>query len=279
MKWNLVPDSSCDMLSTDLDENIHLDVVPLTIVVGDKYFRDDENIDTKELLAAMKAEKRASSTACPSPRDFFEYFSKADCSIGFTLTGSLSGTYNAACLGRDMVREEFPEKKIHVVDTGATAGKLVLLIRKATELIKQGLEFEDVVQQLERYNKDTDLIFALGGYDNMIKTGRMSRLAGVLATNLGIRAVARAVNGEVEVVKKPRGERAAIEAMIAFMEAKKPMKGRPIIITHCNNPVGAMTAKLMMSEHFGTDPELITIMDCRGLTTFYTMQNGLIVAY
>ena len=232
MKWNIVGDSSCDLLPRKVNDDIDIDIVPLTIVVGDKYFRDDENIDTKELLAAMKAEKRASSTACPSPRDFYESFVKADNSFCFTLTGALSGTYNAACLGRDMVREEFPEKNIHVVDTQATGGKLVLLMKKAEELIKQGLSFEEICPLIDEYNKDTDLIFALGGYDNLVKTGRMSRIAGILATNLGIRAVAWAVNGEIEVVKKPRGERAAIEAMIALMNGKKDMTGRPVVIHH-----------------------------------------------
>ncbi len=277
MKWNIVADSSCDMAGGTLIGNINLDVVPLTIVVGDKYFRDDGTTDTTDLLKAMEQEKRASSTACPSPRDFYTCFVKADCTVCITITGSLSGTYNAARLGRDMAREDYPDKKIMVIDSQATSGKLILLIRKARELIEAGLSFEEVEKEMARYNARTGLIFALGGYDNLVKTGRMSRFAGMVATNLGIRAVGKAVNGEIVVVKKPRGERSAIEAMISIIKSEKAMKGLPVVVSHCNNPVGARLTAMLIKEQLDTDD--ITVVDCRGLTTFYTMQNGLIIAY
>ena len=277
MEWNIVVDSSCDLLSDYSDEQIGLDIVPLTIVVGEKYFRDDENVNTKDLLRAMKQEKRASSSACPSPRDFYSCFVKAENSICITMTGDLSGTYNAARLGAEMAKEEFPDKNIFVLDSKATAGKMVLLKNKAIRLIKSGMEFDDVCRALEEYNRETHLVFALGGYDNLVKTGRMSRLAGVMATHLGIRAVAVATDGQVDVVRKPRGERNAIDAMIEIMRANKDMAGKPVVISHCNNPVGAREMKLAISQRLKTDD--VTILDCRGLTTFYTMEKGLIVGY
>lgn len=277
MKWNIVVDSSCDLLSDFSDSEIGLDIVPLTIVVGEKYFRDDENINISRLLAAMKEEKRASSSACPSPRDFYSCFIKAENSICITMTGALSGTYNAARLGAEMAKEEFPDKNIYVLDSQATAGKMVLLKNKAVELIKSGLDFERICRSLEEYQRRTHLVFALGGYDNLVKTGRMSRLAGVMATHLGIRAVAVAKDGQVDVVKKPRGERSAIDAMIEIMAQNKDMAGRPVVISHCNNPIGARQMKLLISQRLGTDD--VTILDCRGLTTFYTMEKGLIVGY
>ncbi|MEG1781787.1 MAG: DegV family protein [Oscillospiraceae bacterium] len=278
MKWNIVIDSSSDLTAADAKGDIGLDIVPLTIIVGEKEFRDDENLDVQSLLQAMKEEKRASSSACPSTEDFYSCFAKADNSICITMTGALSGTFNSARLAKEMLMEEHPEKRVHIIDSKATAGKMVLLKMKAEELIEKGLEFDVISNMLDEYCKNTNLVFALGGYDNLIKTGRMSVLAGIMATHLGIRAVAVGTpEGEIDVVKKPRGERSAIEVMVDIMKQKKPMKDQPVVISHCRNPIGARNAKALIMEKLDTDK--VTILDCKGLTTFYTMEKGLIIGY
>lgn len=277
MKWNIVLDSSCDLTKAEQNGKIGIEIVPLSIIVGEQSFRDDDNINTEKLLSAMKAEKEASSTACPSPADFCNAFLKAENSICVTLTGELSGTYNSAVLGREMAIETNPEINIHIIDSKATAGKMVLIKEKACELIEKGLDFNEVCNSLDKYISETHLVFALGGYDNLVKTGRMSKIAGIMATKLGIRAVAVAKDGKIEVVKKPRGEKNAIDAMIEIMQDKKDMKGRNVVISHCRNDEGASYMKSMLQEKLNVGN--VRIIKCKGLTSFYTMEKGIIVGY
>jgi hypothetical protein len=94
--WNLVCDSSCDMKSAVLEpDRLKLEVVPMRIQVGGQDYTDDETLSVPSLLEAMRQEKSASSTACPAPGAFAKAFEEAECSICFTISGSLSGTYNA----------------------------------------------------------------------------------------------------------------------------------------------------------------------------------------
>ena len=144
MKWNIVIDSSCDLTAKDFKGDIGFDAVPLTIIVGDNEFRDDDNIDVAALLTAMKAEKKASSSACPSPEDFYNCFEKAENSFCFTMTGTLSGTNNSARIAKEMIKENYPDKNVHIIDSKATAGKLVLLKLKTEELIEKGMSFDDI---------------------------------------------------------------------------------------------------------------------------------------
>lgn len=277
MKWNLVLDSSCDLTKDEQKGEIGLEIVPLSIIVGDKCFTDNDEINTKELLKAMTEEKEASSTACPSPDDFCNAFLKADNSICITLTGELSGTYNSALLGKEMALEKEPSLNIHVIDSKATAGKMVLIKDKAEELIESGLDFENVCKKLDEFNSDTHLVFALGGYDNLIKTGRMSKISGIMATALGIRAVAVAKDGKIEVAKKPRGEKNAVEAMIEIMKETKNLNGKSVVISHCENQSGAEYMKQQVLSRLGA--KAVRIVKCKGLTSFYTMEKGLIVGY
>ena len=77
MVWNIVSDSSCDLRMSDFtSERVRFETVPLRLQVGDREFLDNDSLEVPELLAAMAAEKSASSTACPSPAAFARAFEK-----------------------------------------------------------------------------------------------------------------------------------------------------------------------------------------------------------
>lgn len=88
--------------------------------MGSREFVDNDELEVPDLLAAMADEKSASSTACPSPAAFARAFEAGDQTVCFTISANLSGTYNAAVMGREMVLEEHPEKKICIIDSKAT---------------------------------------------------------------------------------------------------------------------------------------------------------------
>ena len=137
MTWNIVSDSSCDMRISDFQsEKVRFEIVPLRIQVGEQEFIDNDSLKIPEMLEAMAAEKAASSTACPSPAAFARAFEPGDCTVCFTISGNLSGTYNAAVMAREMVLEDHPEKKVCIIDSKATAGAMALLIRRAKALME-----------------------------------------------------------------------------------------------------------------------------------------------
>ena len=279
MTWNIVCDSSGDMLPAELvPGKVFLKVAPLTLRVGDKEYVDDESLKVPEFLAAMAAEKGPSGTACPSPDAFAQAFSSADCSLCFAISGNLSGTYNAACLARDMVLEEHPEKKIHVVDTCSTSGSLYLLTELAVELIESGMDFEEICKRLDQERDDQRTVFTLQCFDNLVKNGRMKPLLGTILEGLGIHVIADATPvGTIRVVDKARGEKRAYRHMVEYMAKEKDCTDRHVIIAHCQNPEGA--AKLKEAILAALPVKKVTFLECRGLTTFYAMEKGLIVVY
>ena len=122
-------DSSCDLRTASFHSScVRFETVPLRIQVGGREFVDDDALSVPALLSAMAVEKAASSSACPSPADFAGAFERGDRTVCFTLSSQLSGTYHAACIAREMVLEEHPEKQICVIDSRAAAGAMVLLL-------------------------------------------------------------------------------------------------------------------------------------------------------
>ena len=281
MIWNIVSDSSCDLrVSDSTSEKVLFETVPLRLQVGAREFIDNDELDTPELLAAMAAEKTASSTACPSPGAFARAFEKGDKTVCFTTPGTPAGTNSAAVRGREMVLEEHPEKEICIIDSKATAGAMVLLIRKAKELMEadtQG-DFAAICDQLRLYQAALRTCFTLENFDNLIKNGRMRPLVGTLLHSLGIHVIADATpQGTIHVADKARGEAKTYQAITALMSASKDCAGAQVVISHCEDLVGAMKLKEQILKDLPVKG--VDIIPCRGLTTFYAMEKGLIVGY
>lgn len=279
MIWNIVSDSSCDLRMSDFTSSqVRFETVPLRLQVGEREFIDNDTLEVPELLGAMASEKTASSTACPSPAAFARAFEKGDNTVCFTISSNLSGTYNAATLAREMVLEEHPEKNICVIDSKATAGAMVLLIRRAAALMEAGGDFGEICAQLRLYQAALRTCFTLENFDNLIKNGRMRPLVGTLLHSLGIHVVAEATpQGTIRVTGKARGEAKTYQVITSLMRDSKDCAGAEVVICHCENAGGA--AKLREQILADLPVKSVEILSCRGLTSFYAMEKGLIVGY
>ena len=280
MTYNIVCDSSCDLKSTELQPGyLHLEVVPMQITVGDREYLDNESLNVPLLLEDMATEKSSAGTACPSPAAFARAFEKADCSVCFTISSNLSGTYNAAVQARDMVLEEHPEKKICVIDSRSTAGAMVLLTRKAQSLLEvEDPDFDKVCEELRIYQASLRTVFTLECFDNLIKNGRMRPLVGNLLHTLGIHVIADATpQGTIHVSGKARGEAKTYQAIVDLMRQSKDCDGAEVVLSHCENLPGALKLKELILRELPVKD--VTLVSCRGLTTFYAMEKGLIVGF
>lgn len=281
MTWNIVSDSSCDLRMSALEGScVRFETVPLRIQVGEREFLDNDELVVPDLLDAMAGEKAASSTACPSPGAFAKAFEAGDCTVCFTISSNLSGTYNAAVMARDMVLEEHPEKKVCIIDSKATAGAMILLIRRARELMEadETGDFEGICNQLRVYQAALRTCFTLENFDNLIKNGRMRPLVGTLLHSLGIHVVAIATSqGQIQVVNKARGEVKTYRAIAAQMRESKDCTGAEVVIAHCENLTGAIKLKQQILEDLPV--KSVELVSCRGLTSFYAMEKGLIIGY
>ena len=118
---NLVSDSSCDLISGELNSPYaRLTVAPMCLHVGGQDYLDTPELDIPALLSKLAHHR--SSSACPSPAAYAEAFEQGEETVCVTISSQLSGSYNAAMAARDLVLAEHPEKKIFVLDSRATSG-------------------------------------------------------------------------------------------------------------------------------------------------------------
>ena len=106
----------------------------------------------------------------------------------------------------------------------------------------------------------------------------MRPLVGTLLHTLGIHVIADATpQGTIHVADKARGEAKTYKAITALMKDSKDCTGAEVVLSHCENLTGAMKLKEQILADLPV--KSVDIIPCRGLTSFYAMEKGLIVGY
>ncbi|HFR3342326.1 TPA: DegV family protein [Streptococcus suis] len=277
-KWKIVADSGCDYRQlAQLAPDTEFVSVPLSIQIGDQTFVDDASLDIDQMVSVMQSTSEAATSACPSTQAYEEAFAGAEYVIVVTITGGLSGSFNAARVARDMYLEEHPDAKIHLIDSLSAGGEMDLLVTEINRLIASGLEFEEVVSAITTYQENSKLLFVLAKVDNLVKNGRLSKLVGAVVGLLNIRMVGEASSeGKLELLQKARGHKKSVTA--AWEEMKKAgYKGGRIIMAHRNNDKFFQQFSDLVKE---TYPEAsIEEVATSGLCSFYAEEGGLLMGY
>ena len=277
MKWMIVTDSSCDLLSLEgQNEDLGFETVPFVMDVDGREFVDVPGMNTAELVDAMeKAEK--SHSACPSPEAWKKMFEKAEHIIAFTISARLSGSFNSATVGKNMVLEEHPEKKIEIIDSLSTGPKLVMLAQSAARQLQDQIPFEAVCASCRELARSVRTIFTLSSFHNLVQNGRVSKIAGFIAGRLGIRVIGVGSDeGEIQLKELVRGEKGTLKHILKDME-ENGYKGTPMTVSHCMNEPMAQTLKEMICARW--QKAKVQLLPTRGLDSYYAERSGLIICY
>lgn len=281
MNIGILADSCCDMTPA-MRRLLGVEIASLTIDVGGVSYRDDETLEQKRLLAAMKACKTASHTACPSPHEYAALMEKYDACFVVTLSSRLSGSYHAACAGRDLLAENGGRTKVYVCDSKSAAAGETLIALELRSHINGGLAFEEIIERIEAFIRRMRTRFVLEDLSNLVKNGRISKTAGLLGGALGIRPVmGDDGDGNIQLVEKVRGTQNAMRRLVSIVaeDLKGEKKGsRTLGISFCNC---AERAHALKKDLLNACPALRDVIatPTGGLSTFYAADGGVVLAY
>lgn len=279
MSWAIIADSSCNLRDyTPQAPDTLYAYAPLKINVGGTEYADDANLDVAELNRRVSEEKSASSSACPSAGEWAELFRSAENVIAITISANLSGSFEAASMARDLVQEEGGHR-IHLVNSRAAGGKLemlvILLDRYLT--VHPDATFEEACAYIDGIEQNSSVLFSLSSYENLTKSGRMPKMAGILANKLSIRVLGCASEeGTIKIVAPTRGQKKMIAKVIQSMESDG-YKGGLVCMDHVDNEAGCQEIAAAIIAKW---PEAeIMIMPCGGLCSYYAESKGIIIGY
>lgn len=273
-KRKIVADSSADIVML---EKVPFGLAPLKITAGEKEFVDDANLDVAEMVTWFDTYNGRSQTSCPNPGDWLEAFEDAQEVFCVTITSGLSGSYNAACVAKEMYEAEHPDRQVFVIDSLSAGPELRLLVEKLQDYILADIPFEEICQKMKAYQETTGLVFMLESLKNFAANGRISPAIAKIAGVLGIRVVGKASDhGTLEPTNKCRGQQKSLEALEANMLAAGLQRGK-VRIAHCQNEEAAQAFKeRLLARCPQVDVQVHTL---RGLCSYYAEKGGLLIGY
>ena len=244
--WKLVSDSGCSLLVPDgsdglagIDIDIDYAEVPFVISVDNTDYIDEPGIDIEKMLEHIANCRSGGRTSCPSPHAWLEAWGDAENVIAFTLSAVLSGSYNSAIAARHMALEKYPDRNIAVINTCGAGGLPEQLTNIIYEGIHEGDSFDAIVSAADKAVRETQVMFALGSLDNLIKAGRLNKLVGYAAHRFNISAIGVASpGGRIELRHKFRGMKKTYDKLIDTLR-ETGFAGGELVISHCMNEEGA----------------------------------------
>ena len=274
--WKLVSDSGCGLLVPE-NVSIDLEVVPFTISVDNTDYIDESGIDIEDMLDHIENCQPGGRTSCPSPHAWLKTWGDCENVIAFTLSAAMSGSYNSAIAARHMALEKDPDRNIAVINTCGAGVLPEHLANIIYEGIEDGDPFETIVNAADKAVRETQVMFALGSLDNLIKAGRLNKLVGYAAHRFSISAIGIATpGGRIELKQKFRGMKKIYGKMIESLK-ETGFEGGELVITHSMNEEGAeKLGHLIKAEWLDTE---VDVVEAGGLCSYYMGKGGMIIAY
>lgn len=277
MSYKIIIDS-CGELLDEWKQDEHFESVPLTLNVGGETIIDDAAFNQSEFLKKVAACETCPKSACPSPERYMKAFDcDADHVYAVTLSAELSGSYNSAVLGRNLLHEEQPDKKIYVFNSRSASIGETLIGLKIKECEEAGYTFEEVVSTVEEYIAEQNTFFVLDNLETLRKNGRLSTVKAFVASALKIKPVMGATpEGTICQLDQARGINKALIKMVQHIVDKTINSEKKVLaISHCNCLDRAMLLKNAIQEKLPV--KKIVVLDTAGVSSMYANDGGVIV--
>lgn len=214
--------STADLSAKHLME-IGVSYIPFNFILNGVSYKDDlwQSMMPSQFYGMMK-DNADTKTSQVSIGDFIEYFKSfldqgLDI-IHISLSSGLSGVYNAAMNAKKILKNDYPERNIYIIDSLAASSGYGLLVDKLAALKNNGKTMDEVVEWAENNKLRLNHLFISTDLSYYVKGGRISKTSAVLAGALSIIPILDVdADGKLRPVSKVRGTKKALRTLVDKM--------------------------------------------------------------
>ena len=210
----------CDSLSDvpiDLINKYDIEVVPLTVILDDKEYRDGIDITKEDFYKKLRGENvypKTSQATYAQFKDVFEKYLNEGRDILYVAGSSTAtGTYQSAVMAKNDLNGN-----IYTYDSQSFSYGTGVLVVKAAELAKEGKSGEEIIEELKDLREKSYLLFSVDTLEYLQKGGRISSTKATIANILNIKPILDVKGGLVSPVTQVRGKKNVISKMIELIK-------------------------------------------------------------
>ncbi len=237
----LFTDTSANLPAEIIDE-YGIEVVPFSYTIDGVEYIPEREFDGKAFYAAMRAGSEV-KTSMVNAGTFIERFKTAlDAGkdvLYIGMSGGISGTANAALMAKQELDEEYPDRKIVVIDTLAASLGEGLFVIKAAEQLKDGVALDAIEETIRAQVPSMCQSFTVDDLKYLKNTGRVSGAAAIIGNVLSIHPILIGdYEGKIVVKAKVRGMKRTLDALAERYAELALSKTETIGIAHADNEEG-----------------------------------------
>lgn len=215
----IMTDSCCDLPYEFTKEN-NIIVMPTAVTIQEKTVMDDlgQSLKYTDFYSVVRNGEMP-KTAQVNVYQFYEVYKKhienGDKVIYIGLSSGLSGTNNSACIAREMIKEEYEEADISVIDSKCASMGLGLLVYYANELLNNKKSKEEIIEWIESNKLKIVHLFTVEDLNHLYRGGRVSRTTATVGSLLNIKPVMHVDDeGKLVPFEKARGRKKSLSMIV-----------------------------------------------------------------
>ena len=263
--FRIVTDTSANLPTAYLQQE-HITIIPFTFHAdGDEQACLDLNtFDAKTFYAQMRSGTKVSTSQIPPQRylDVLTPMLEAGEDVLFvSMSSGISGSYASGQIAARQLREEFPARKLLLVDTYSASLGEGLLVMRAVDCRREGMSIDDTYTLLRSLRHRMAQIFTVDDLRYLRRTGRLSNLEAAVGTVLQIKPLLKGdPQGKIVCFAKLRGRQRAIEAIARrYEELVRDAQTQTVGIAHADCAPDAQILASLLRRSSKPPKKILTV--------------------
>jgi len=257
--FQLISDGGCDFTKDEAQQH-NIDIVPFYITFDQEtHLKEGVDISKEAFFKRLQEEKKLfPKTAQPNPQDYvdacIQYLETGRDIIILTISSKNSGSYNSAVIAAGMLKEDFPDRTITVLDSLNGSMGQGLILKEMIKMRDAGYSITETAAVAEEVIKTTKIYFTLDTVEYLRKGGRVGPTTALVGGILGLRPVLHLVNGTVEQFDSVRGKKKVMqlieEGVVAALQGE--MDNVSLVVGHILREEDITLLKTNLEATLGT---------------------------
>ena len=214
--------------NADLPENYYREhgvgCMYLSYTIDGTHYTHENFMEESEFYKKMRTGSMP-TTAQVNPeeaKELFEpYLKEGKDILHIAFSSGLSGTCNSCRIAAEELLEEYPDRRITIVDSLSASLGQGLLVYLAQKRKEDGQDMDAVAEWTEQHKKNIVHLFTVDDLDHLHRGGRVSKTAAVLGGMLNIKPILHVdEEGKLIPIGKVRGRKKSLLELAALMDKK-----------------------------------------------------------
>lgn len=260
MSYYVTTDATCDLNKSEYRDNFA--VIPMAYLLNGEEYGIDKDLSCHEFYEIMRG------GAMPTTSLITTYFAKECLSpilkegydiLHICFASALSGSYQNLLVAQQELREDFPDRKIYLIDSKCACAGEGLLVHYALKAREDGMSID------ENYEYTTSLVQHIGHYftvddlNHLYRGGRVSKASAVMGTMLKIKPLLYSnTEGKLVPIDKVISRKKALVSLADKVAERIQKDADTIFIAHGDCPEDCDFAVAKIKEKTGVENVVIS---------------------